>query len=207
MRWTVETLLSAALLAGVTLAGCGENDPFDPNKPRRNVADGVAGLAPVEMQTDNGMGGKAPPPPPPATADGNSQADKQGVPPPPPPPPPSKTQEPGGAKPAAAPADQGERREAVVGDNVGRKGRGYGGGIITQPISTYFTVKDRIVMLQVEDSLKMFKAEHGRGPKSHEEFMEKVIEANSIRLPELFRQDDRYVYDPEKGVLMVESAQ
>jgi len=125
--------------------------------------------------------------------------------PPPPPPPPPANNTANTTDAADQPPDHGPRKEAVVGDNVGRKGRNYGGGIITQPISSYFTVRDRIVMQQVDYNLKIFKAEHGRGPKSHEEFMEKVINANHLKLPEPYHYDDKFVYDPEKEMLMVES--
>jgi hypothetical protein len=44
---------------------------------------------------------------------------------------------------------------------------------------------------------------NGRGPKTHEEFMEKIIRANDIKLPEL-PSGHRYVYDPVQGELLVE---
>ena len=38
---------------------------------------------------------------------------------------------------------------------------------------------------------------------SHEEFMEKIVQANNIRLPEL-PEGHRYLYDPTTNELMVE---
>ena len=40
-------------------------------------------------------------------------------------------------------------------------------------------------------------------PKSHEEFMQRIIKDNDIVLPEL-PGGRRYVYDPKTGELMVE---
>ena len=50
---------------------------------------------------------------------------------------------------------------------------------------------------------ELFKATEGRTPKSHEEFMEKIIKANHIHLPTL-PEGHRYVYDPKQEQLMVE---
>jgi len=57
--------------------------------------------------------------------------------------------------------------------------------IITVPISTMFRTQDRIVLMQIQDAVNKFRAEHDRFPASHEEFMEKIIRANNIpfRLP------------------------
>jgi hypothetical protein len=49
----------------------------------------------------------------------------------------------------------------------------------------------------------LFKATNGNSPKSHEDFMAQIIDANQIHLPEL-AAGQRYVYDPEKEELMVE---
>jgi len=197
MRWKATALLLTVVLTTAVIVGCSGENPLDPDRPRRNVATGVGGLAPLDVQQDDGNK-PAPPPPPPG---GNSNTQEQGnaVAPPPPPPPTNN------ADTSTEPDDEGVRSKAVAGDNVGRKGRNYGGGIITTPIAAYFSVRDRIVMQQVEYALKLFKAEHGRVPESHEEFMEKIIEANTIKLPELLRQDEKYVYDPQQGMLMVES--
>jgi hypothetical protein len=78
-----------------------------------------------------------------------------------------------------------------------------GGGIY--PAATYFKMRETIVFQQVEHDLQLYKAEHdNKGPKTHEEFMEKIIKANNIKLPEL-PEGDRYRYDPKTEQLMVES--
>ena len=94
-----------------------------------------------------------------------------------------------------------EREVAEVG--VGKKGRNYGGGIITEPIRQGFRLRQRVVFLKIDYDMRIFKAAHERLPNSHEEFMEKIIKASNIPLPEL-PAGERFVYDPERGELMVE---
>jgi hypothetical protein len=113
----------------------------------------------------------------------------------------------GEAEPAAGhghatspPPVEEERQVAVPG--VGRKGKGYGGGIISTPVSAYFGARERIAFIAVTDAMRKFNAEHDRDPESHEEFVEKIIEANGIQLPALYA-GERYEYDPERGELMV----
>ena len=87
---------------------------------------------------------------------------------------------------------------------MGKKGQGYGGGIITQPIATYFQTRDRIAFaVQIPHSMKLYKAMNGRYPKDLDEFMDKIIRLAGIDLPEL-PDGHRYVYDPKKGELLVE---
>jgi len=94
-----------------------------------------------------------------------------------------------------------EYKKAEVG--VGAKGR-YGGDFIQTPVSAYFTVRERIAFdIQIPDAMNKFKALEDRAPKDHEEFMEKIIKANAIQLPQL-PQGERYVYDPKTAQLMVE---
>ena len=87
---------------------------------------------------------------------------------------------------------------------MGAKGQGYGGGIITQPISTYFQTRDRIAFeAQIPHGMKMYKAMNGRFPKDLDEFMDKIVKPAGIQLPSL-PEGHRYVYDPKKGELQVE---
>ncbi len=94
-----------------------------------------------------------------------------------------------------------EREVAEVG--VGKKGRNYGGGIITEPIRQSFRLRQRIVFLKIDMDMRVFKAANDRLPNSHEEFMEKIIKASDIPLPEL-PAGERFVYDPDRGELMVQ---
>jgi hypothetical protein len=95
-------------------------------------------------------------------------------------------------------------KKAEVG--VGEKGHGYGAGPVATPASTYFMAKERIAFdIQIPHAMNLFKAMEGHMPKSHEEFMEKIIKANQIQLPKL-PEGERYVYDPKQEQLMVEPA-
>jgi len=97
--------------------------------------------------------------------------------------------------------DDVERQVAEVG--VGKKGRNYGGGVVSEPIRAMFRTEQRMQLLQVKQAMQLYKASNGYLPKTHEIFMKEIIEANSIQLPEL-PEGERYVYDPEQGELMVE---
>jgi hypothetical protein len=91
---------------------------------------------------------------------------------------------------------------------VGATGKGnYGGpGAVTTPISVYFQAQERLIYDSVTYAVKLFEAEHGYKPKTEEEFMKKVIEANQIRLPQL-PPGSKYKYDPQAGELLVEHPQ
>ncbi|MGE3316257.1 MAG: hypothetical protein AB7O26_14160, partial [Planctomycetaceae bacterium] len=52
----------------------------------------------------------------------------------------------------------------------------------------------------VQQALNLFHAEHERYPKDHAEFMEKIIKANNIQLPEL-PEGFKYKYDVENHKL------
>lgn len=99
-----------------------------------------------------------------------------------------------------------ETVKAEVG--VGKKGaslRGDGANqIIAGPAVAYFNAKEKIVFtIEVPHALELYNAEHGNYPKSHEEFMEKIVDFNMIKLP-LLPEGAKYVYDPESHTLMVE---
>ena len=97
-----------------------------------------------------------------------------------------------------------EQVEATV-NTVGTRGRSYGGGIVSEPVSQLFKQKDRIHLMQLEQAVKLYKAEHGRVPQTHEEFMQKIVNnpQYGIRLPEL-PPGHRYVWDPKQEKLLVE---
>ena len=76
------------------------------------------------------------------------------------------------------------REKAQVG--VGEKGRGYGAGPVATPVAALFASKERIIFeMRIPEAMKIYKALNGRAPKSHEEFMKGIIEADRIKLPEL----------------------
>jgi len=104
-------------------------------------------------------------------------------------------------------AGGGERVRAETG--VGKQGqslkdeRGIG-AMIVQPARSLFAFKQRVVFeIQIPSAVKLFAATEGRKPKSHDEYMSKIIKANQIRLPEL-PAGQTYIYDPQLGELMVQ---
>ena len=99
---------------------------------------------------------------------------------------------------------QDTRKKAQGG--VGKRGQGYGGGAVSEPARQYFQIRERIVFqVQVPQALNTYKAldPQGKGPQTHDEFMEKVIRANGLTLPEL-PPGIEYQYDPETEELMVQ---
>lgn len=106
---------------------------------------------------------------------------------------------------APAPAAM-EQVKAGVG--VGQKGskiRGEGmNQMIAGPAIAYFNTKEKVVFeIQVPHALNLYWGLNGDYPKSHDEFMEKVIAENNIQLPQL-PEGAKYVYDVESHTLMVE---
>jgi hypothetical protein len=133
--------------------------------------------------------------PPPPVAQNNAAS-----PAPPPPPgaavPPPATETPPPPETETVKAEQG----------VGIKGRSLDEyeGVVVTPVKTLFAVKENLVFTnQIPKALQLFNATEGRNPMSHEEFMEKIVQANNIRLPEL-AEGHRYLYDPTTNELMVE---
>jgi len=115
-----------------------------------------------------------------------------------PPPPPVTTALP----PPPAPPAEPVREKAQAG--VGIKGRSLqGGGYLSATFAAKFQIEQKLVFDQITHAMNLYEAEHGEKPKSHEEFMDKIIGFNQIKLPKL-PDGDRYVYDPERGELMVE---
>lgn len=101
------------------------------------------------------------------------------------------------------PADKPEREVAAVG--VGKKGHYDGEGPMRTPVSQYFRLQEKIAFdIEIPHALELYKATDPqfKGPKSHEEFMEKIIQANRIALPEL-PEGERYEYDPQDEKLYV----
>jgi hypothetical protein len=93
-----------------------------------------------------------------------------------------------------------------AGVGVGQAGRSLDQyeGVTVTPVKALFATRERLVFeVQIPQALNLFNATEGRNPKSHEEFMEKIVKANNIQLPEL-PPNNRYIYDPKTNELMVE---
>jgi hypothetical protein len=96
--------------------------------------------------------------------------------------------------------------QVKAGVGSGKKGRSLDQheGIYVTPAKTLFAAKEKIKFeIEIPHALQLFKAYEGFAPKTHEEFMEKIIKANMIELPEL-PAGHKYVYDPMLETLMVE---
>lgn len=190
-------LVCGAMLA---LAGCGKYEPAPmPSKPAAPQASAPAQPAPAPKATPAPQSGMTLGMQGIGTAVGMAPLETavsgpMGVAParpasPPPAPNPTLT-----PAPLAVKADSG----------VGAKGQGYGPGIITTPVATYFRAKEQIAFrIQIPDAMRLYKALNGHAPKTHEEFMEKIIKENRIQLPEL-PPGHRYRYYPQQEELMVE---
>ena len=73
---------------------------------------------------------------------------------------------------------------------------------ITLAGSAYVHIISKATQLQIKHCLELFRAEHDRYPKDFEEFYEKVIKANGLRLPKL-PEYQKYGYDAEKHELII----
>jgi hypothetical protein len=73
---------------------------------------------------------------------------------------------------------------------------------ITAPLSAYGPMMERISTIEITSALNVFQAENDRYPKDLDEFMEKIVKANNIRLPVL-PYKGRYEYNVEKHELMI----
>lgn len=116
---------------------------------------------------------------------------------------------PAGASPSGVVAVTPEAPVKTVLEKAG-KGSGLKGrsldpheGIYVTPAKTYFSAKERIQFeIQIPHTLKNYEALNG-DIKTHDEFMEKIINENGIKLLEL-PPGHKYVYDPATKTLMVE---
>jgi hypothetical protein len=91
---------------------------------------------------------------------------------------------------------------ATVGPQDARRGSTItGGGIITEPLKQYFQIQHRLVYINIQHAEQLYKGEHGRMPRTHDEYMQEIIERNEIALPELDAGWD-YYYDAESEELM-----
>jgi hypothetical protein len=101
-----------------------------------------------------------------------------------------------------SPSSTVEQR-AVAETGVGAKGKSYGGGIITEPASQYWKLKEKIVFeISIPHAMNLFKATEGKGPKSNAEFMQKIVAENNIVLPDL-PEGRSYKYEPSDETLYV----
>jgi hypothetical protein len=78
------------------------------------------------------------------------------------------------------------------GDNV---------NIVTGALGAYTPTISTLAKLQIQQSVELFRAEHGRYPKDHDEFMSKIIKQYNVQLPKLPAKY-QYQYDVENHELL-----
>lgn len=75
---------------------------------------------------------------------------------------------------------------------------------IVTPAIALFRTRERVVFeVQIPHAMQIYEGLNGHKPKTQDEFFKEIIEGNRIPLPEL-PAGERYIYDPEKGELLVE---
>jgi hypothetical protein len=193
--WVAAT---TSLLAVSLFVGCSSEPETSGERERHPLPpppgmSGMSGLAPQDAwQTMDTAAESAPADSTQQQAPGEAEAPSEPETPP--------------AEPAAG-QNTGQGTQRVKADvGVGKAGRSLDEyeGVIVTPAKALFTVREKAVFqIQIPNALQLYKATNGSNPKTHEEFMAQVIEANSIQLPEL-PAGQRYVWDPEQGELMVE---
>lgn len=83
----------------------------------------------------------------------------------------------------------------------------YDANIATSPLTAHFSIQQQLIFDgQIPKAMQIFEGVRNRKPSSHQEFMTEIIGKNGIKLPPLPPQH-RYIYDPARGELMIESPQ
>jgi hypothetical protein len=73
---------------------------------------------------------------------------------------------------------------------------------VTAPLSAYGPMVESLAKTQIKSAVETFNAVEGRYPKDHEEFMERIIKENNIKLPVL-PYKGRYSYDEVNHELVI----
>ena len=73
---------------------------------------------------------------------------------------------------------------------------------ITLPGNAYVTIIGKLSILQIQQAVDLYNAEHGRYPKDYREFMDEIIKANNIALPVLPNYQ-KYGYDEKEHKLVI----
>ncbi len=201
-------LCATAGLFTLLLSGCDEIDQIADNASKRPP---VQSLMPPQIDTDPEAhqrlaSQQQPANNPPAAQNPATPASPQANQPaaqpqqPQPNQPAAQSQPAGQAQPAQGPSGQEEMM--TLGANTGVQGQGYGGGLITEPVHEFFSMRNLITWDQIKHDMDIWQAIHNRWPKNAQEFQKEILEPANIELPEL-PPGNRYVYDPKTGELMV----
>ena len=80
----------------------------------------------------------------------------------------------------------------------GRKSK-EAGGYLGAVAHKRFWAEHEMIRHSITHALNLFNATEGRYPKSHDEFMEKIVKFNQLTLPEL-PEGEEYIFDPNAKV-------
>lgn len=77
----------------------------------------------------------------------------------------------------------------------------FGGDPATAPLAVFLNVRDRPELLKMEQAVRDFEIIEGRFPNDLEEFMQQIVEAHQIQLPQP-QPGYEFHYLPETGELV-----
>lgn len=112
----------------------------------------------------------------------------------------AETQAVADAKAAAAQKLAEEGPSEVRTDDMVRGSKMTRGGSLQTILKSGIRGQQKLNMMTYDYALKLYEAEHGHRPESHEEFMKKIIQFNSIQLEPL-QEPYEYWYSAEEGQL------
>ncbi len=106
-------------------------------------------------------------------------------------------------KPAEAIEETVKIEQGFTGKGQYGQGAGDPSDIITVPIGALFSTRERMFMMQLKHTEDLYKASNdSQMPKTHEEYMEKIVKEGGLTLPQL-PDNQEYFYDPESQELMI----
>lgn len=198
--------LLTGLLVILSLGGCLPSIPETSAPPASGAASPPPAAAPSSASPAPAPSANVATPPAAAPAPGNQNAllpptpQQSIVPPALAPPANMPSNLPPGTQPGPPPGDM-----VRAGVGVGVKGRSldHESGVLVTPAKAYFTLRERAIFdISIPQAVSLFEGTEGRKPKSQEEFMTRIVQANNIQLPQL-APGSSYYYDAQQGELMV----
>lgn len=115
------------------------------------------------------------------------------------------------AKPASPPPE----RKGVVGQTTGEIGKFdpnanqqvsqqkiQASDPITAPLAAYGPMVEKVSKIEIDSAVNLFHGTEGRYPKDYDEFMEKIVKPNNIKLPAL-PYGGKYQYDEATHSLQI----
>jgi len=100
------------------------------------------------------------------------------------------------------PAVTSTPREVTANDPTKGKKSRQAGGYLGAVGHSRFYAEHKLIFTSIDHALNLFWATEGNYPKTHDEFMKKIVDFNKIQLPEL-DEGVEYIYDPEDHKLKI----